>query len=360
TAAAVLLALALGILGAPAAAAAAVITVQVHVGADPACINGTAGPRASVKVALLTNEGRLRSSFRTRANRFGDWEGCFPSKATFDAINGGDRIRVWSDGTGRTVKVPRLIRQIDRVADTVAGRVDPGASVEITVTHRISPTRESVTTHVVTAGSDGRYILRLAGKVNLTGMDGIVAQTPFVPDCDPGVVCELPPTDTFLATAFVPFVEINFGTNRLQGWTVDAQTSFRLRSAAGELKGTADSQPPTQGLYYARLVNAAGNAVYPTAGDTLRSSLAPDARLVVPRSALEASALTDTVSGRCMARARYELFYSGGSVGGRTADDGSFVRDLSGKVDIRRTSVLTVSCRYATGDRFTRTAQAGP
>ncbi|HWH24392.1 MAG TPA: hypothetical protein VNW68_05805 [Candidatus Limnocylindria bacterium] len=321
-----------------------------------ACLSGSGPAETRHHLALFTKYGKLRSWFAARSDGDGAWEGCFPG-GLFGGINGGDRIRVRAAGTEKTVKVPKLVLRIDRVADTISGRVAPGQAVTLLIVpggFGIGGRDDPIIANAAGDG-EGRYTARVRKQRDLRGADTVLAVTP--PPCLEGV-CELPPgTDSFQLLAGVPFVSIHFGSNELSGWSVNTQPSFKLFSPKGERKGGATTNNLIFGLYFAKMTNRFGNAAYPEARDIVTSDIASDARLVVPASRLQASYRSDTVSGRCMANARYLLTSSdsGLQTRGRTGADGTFTRDFGGKVNLLRGERVTLACAYPTGDLFQRT-----
>lgn len=340
----------------PAAAGASLLpTVNVVIGTP--CVEGLAAPHVRVQARLLTRAGKARGNLRAKSDADGNWSGCFVLSGGLglDGVNGSDRIRLRSgNGATRLVKVPRLVVSIKRVRDVITGRFQPGGTVDVSVLHQPGFAPAKQTNYQRTANDRGHFKLNLHGKVNLIGGDIVAVNGPYEPPCDPGLVCELPPTDHFAAMAVVPYVMVSFGSNRLAGWAVNTENRFKLRDAAGNLKGASHSNALIFGLYLSQLVDRADRPAYVAAGDVLSSSFADDAHLRVPGSSLVATASTKTVTGRCMANSSYQLTTDLFVKHGKTSANGAFSRTLSA---LERGEFVTLTCRYPTGDSFVRTAR---
>jgi hypothetical protein len=354
--AAAIIGIALSSLIAPAATGASLLpTVNVLIGTS--CVDGLAAPNVRVQARLLTRAGKTRGNLRAKSDADGNWSGCFVlSGLGLDGVNASDLIRLRSaDGAARLVKVPRLVVSIHRVTDVITGRFEAGGTVDIFVLHQAGFGPAKQTNYQRTANGHRHYKLNLHGKVNLLGGDIVVVNGPYEPPCDPGLVCELPPTDHFAAMAVVPYVMMSFGSNRLTGWAVNTENRFKLRDAAGNLKGASHSNALIFGLYLSQLVDRADRPAYVAAGDVLSSSFADDAHLRVPSSSLVATASTKKVTGRCMANSPYQLTTYLFVKHGKTNADGAFSRTLSA---LERGESVTLTCRYPTGDSFVRTAKS--
>ena len=306
------------------------------------CVSGTGPASARHVVALLTRQGTFRARFVTRSNTHGEWSGCFPS-TLIGGVNGGDKIRMRAGGQERIVAVPNLLPSVDRVDDVIRGRAKPGQTVDFLIIHSPTLATSEISSHSATAGSNRRYTLDLSGEVDLLGNDLVFASVSTA-------------RDNFTALAFVPFVAIEFRSQRLIGATApDTNLRFVLASADAAVKADRGASSIILGLFIAELYDDEGFAVYPEPGDWLSSTLASDATLEIPISELRARAWNDQVAGRCMPNSEYRIDTPNGSVTGMTSASGAFSRDLSGQINIRRGDNVTVTCRYETGDLFVRT-----
>lgn len=323
----------------------AAIPISVFVITGDACVSGTGPRNAEVIATLRTPGGHIRGRFVTESDDFGGWAGCFPA-----SINGADRLRVVAGNQDRTIVVPRVEPEVDRVQDLIEGFAPPNSPVQIGISHRKTLKESQDFFFETTADGSGNYSYDTTGEVNLRGGDFVTVIT------DNG-------NDLFGAIVLAPHINVLHANNVAYG-TANNGTDLVLElfDEHGALKAdvTAGASPLFFGisLFQVSLFDDDGAAVYPVGGDRLTATLADDADIEIPRSYLTGAPSTDVVSGRCMPnasyalRARFETFY------GKTNSTGRFTRDVGSRMNLRRGDDLLLSCLYPTGDTWTRTGVA--
>lgn len=333
-----------GALAAPAAAMASIpISVVVVTGSQ--CLSGTAPKNSEVAASLRTPDGHLRGRFLTASDEFGGWGGCFPG-----AMNGGDSLRVVAGAKDRTIAIPRVEPQIDRVENLIEGYAAPNSTVLAQIVHRKTLKKSADYQLDTMSDGSGRYSFDTTGMFNLRGGDAVTVFTQRG-------------NDIFGAIVLAPFIDVLQANNLVAG-TANNGTDLviELRDAHGALKAdvTAGAFPIFFGisLFEVALYDDDGSAVYPIGGDQLTATLASDAILEMPRSSLTGAANTDVVNGRCMPHASYALFAGFDTFYGMTDATGRFTRDVSTRVDLLRGDTLSLTCLYPSGDLWTRTGIA--
>ena len=327
------------------ASAMAANPISVFLLTGDACVQGSGPRNADVVATLRTPNGHVRGRFLTESDDLGNWAGCFPA-----SINGKDRLRVVAGSHDRTIVVPRVEPEIDRVQDVVEGFAPANSPVQMGIVHRKSFKETAEFSFETTADGSGAYSFDTTGDVNLRGGDFVTVITQNG-------------NDLFGAIVLAPHVNVLHANNVAVG-TANNGTDLilELRDEHGALKAevTAGASPLFFGisLFQVSLFDDDGSAVYPIGGDRLSATLADDADLEIPRSYLTGSPSTDVVSGRCMPnapyalRARFETFY------GKTNSTGRFTRNVGSRMNLRRGDELQLSCLYPTGDTWTRTGMA--
>lgn len=333
-----------GALAAPAAAMAAIpISVVVITGSQ--CVSGTAPRNSEVVATLRTPDGHVRGRSLTESDDQGAWGVCFAG-----AINGGDSLRVVAGGRNRTIAIPRVEPQIDRVNNLIEGMAAPNTPVLAQIAHRKTLKKSALYQLDTISDGSGRYGFDTTAVFNLRGGDAVTVFTQSG-------------NDLFGAIVLAPFIEVLQANNIVVG-TANNGTDLviELRDAHGNLKAdvTAGAFPLFFGisLFEVSLYDDDGSAVYPIGGDQLTATLASDAILVLPRSALVGAASTDVVSGRCMADASYALNAGIETFYGTTDATGRFTRDVSSRMNLHRGDTLSLTCLYPSGDLWTRTGIA--
>jgi hypothetical protein len=326
-------------MGAPFAASAGQpqpINVEVIVGFS--CVSGTGPPRREVIATLQTPQERVRDRLRARTDKFGFWSGCFSLFGPSTNINGGDRLLVEIGTRVRTVRIPRIEPQVDRVQDVIEGRARAHAQVDIAVTHHPDFKTSRDFFFTARANAAGYYRIDTTGTVDLIGWD------------DVQILVERK-GDLFSSIGLVPGMIVAANSNDVSG-SVNNGTDvvLRLRDRYGHLKGDATSGPVAFGSFEVSMFYDDGRALYPRSRDRLAASFASDAVMKIPSSLLRGSATEDVVSGNCPPNAPYELIAGRRSFFGTADATGAFSRDVGNRMNLKRGDLLTLYCLFPSGD----------
>lgn len=334
----------LAVLALPGAVLAAT-PISVFVLTGQQCIEGLGPANANVSATLRTPGGQIRGRFQASSDGEGYWFGCFRAP-----INGRDKLAVTAGNQSRTIVIPRLEPEIDRVQDVIEGFAPPHAPVLVLMSHRQTLNKSKSFTFEATADGSGHYSVDTTGEVNLRGGDAVTVITTNG-------------NDQFGALVIAPFISVAHAQNIAAG-TVNNGTDLviELRDSHGSLKAdvTAGSAAAFFGisLFQVSLYDEGGSAAYPVAGDHVIATLASDADLLMPSGYLNGDPATDVVSGRCMANAPYALQARFRTFYGKTDSSGRVTRDLTGKMNLKRGDDLQLTCLYPTGDTWTRVGLA--
>jgi hypothetical protein len=330
---------------APAAVEASTpITLQVLVG--DTCVQGSGGANKYVAATLKTPAGAKRDSFTTMSNASGQWFGCFSFFLPSSTINGGDILRVAVGGSSRSVVIPRLLPTIDRVTNTIRGKTAANSEVSVFVTHHPNFRNSRDFSFETISDAGGNWSVSTTGTFNLIGADEVAAITAIG-------------SDLFGGQALAPYVLVEHANEVLLGYANPGHDiSFTLLDGHGVPKAHGSTGTNPYGSYTAGLVGTNGDPAYPLGRDVLRSNLASDATLRVPRSYLHGDASADSVTGRCMANAPFLLLTINDSYTGRTDARGEFTKSVARKENLRRGDELRLVCMYRTGDEWIRTGIA--
>lgn len=326
----------------PSTAAAASLTMDITIGSP--CVSGRGPARTRVDVAVHEPDGSLRFQASERSDNRGDWYACGPfSSLTWVEV--GDVVTVSAAGQLRRATVRDLYPRIDRDADVIrgTGRGPRGGFLHIVVQSRA----EGLLRYTVPVGQDRRWRLDLSGEIDLQGQDLVT-----VTRRKPGVTQSL--------NSAVPFVAFSGQSGYLTGARNPGErVAVDLRDADGATRASS----ATVGIgasFVTVLENVQGRMVSPHRGDRLRVSIAGGITLRVPGWRLRADASANRVTGRCMARAPYELTVEDGdgwdehTYRGTTRADGSFGRS----VPVDRRAEVSLTCRYPHGDAFSVALQS--
>ncbi|CAN5561893.1 hypothetical protein BH20CHL6_BH20CHL6_04600 [soil metagenome] len=335
-------------------------SLAFNVGVGQGCLSGTGPPETEHVVSLRTPDGKLRGRFRVDSDREGFWIGCF---GTFFGgpvvILGGEQLKVIAGGEQHTLRVPKLFPQIDRERDVVAGKAPAGDDVLIFVRHRRGFGNGRTLTRSVSADATGRYSTDFSDEVDLIAFDAVD-------------IAYFNGRDSVSAFAQVPGINLTINDNNVFGVANPGpNVSFTLRAPDGTIKDRTRTGPVLPNFLLAQFTDPDGDPVYVRMGDRVTASLAGDADVRVPGMALNGSASSDIVAGKCMPNApflvlitRFDFDGEEGEivfeeVRGRTGSDGRFSRNVSSVLDLKRGDDLTLTCRYATGDVIGRSTDVG-
>jgi hypothetical protein len=280
------------------------------------------------------------------SNASGQWFGCFSFFLPSSTINGGDILRVAVGGSSRTVVIPRLLPTIDRVSNTISGKTAANSEVSVYVTHHPNFRNSRDFSFETISDAGGNWSVSTTATFNLIGADEVAAITAIG-------------SDLFGGQALAPYILVEHANEVLLGYANPGHDiSFTLVDGHGARKAHGSTGTNPYGSYTAGLVGTNGDPAYPVGGDVLRSNLASDANLRVPRSYLHGDAAAETVTGRCMANAPFLLLTINDSYTGRTDARGEFTKSVARKENLRRGDELRLVCMYRSGDEWIRTGIA--
>ena len=318
------------------ATAANPISIQVITGTS--CVSGTGPEDVEVIATLPTPSGVERARTRTRSDDFGTWAACFRLADPTTFVNGGDKLHIQAGSRERTFNVPRIEPQVDRVRDVIAGRAAPNSSVDIVVTHRKTFNTIREYFYQVNTDGEGRYRVDTTSDFNLIGFDEIA-------------VVNLVGNNLFGSASYAPALHVAAVNNVVFGAVNNGtRVHIRLYDSDGHAKAHSTAGPLFFGTFEVAMYMSNGAAAYPVAHDWVTSTIASDAVMRIPPSALRGSAENDTVRGRCPADAPYLLAAGMKEFYGRADGNGNVERNVGSRIDLRRGTELSLYCMYPTGD----------
>jgi hypothetical protein len=337
------LAIALGSLLALPASVSAATPISVQVLTGQPCVSGIGPANKKVTATLRTPAGKIRDRVMSESDDVGGWGVCFGLFFPSTNINGGDVLNVVVGARSRTIHIPRLEPMIDRVTNVIEGEADPFAPVDMLISHRNNFKTSEEFGYSTTADGSGHYAVDTTADFNLLGGDAV---TVITSNGD----------DLFGAIALAPFLEIQNANNDVQG-TVNrgTQVDLLLTDENAVEKAHVHAGPFLFGIFQVEMYADDGSAAYTDRGDWLTANIATDAALHLPVSSLHGTASDDVITGRCMPNAPYTLNARTQVFFGTTDSTGRLTRDVTSRMNLRRTDHLALACMYPTGDIWLRT-----
>jgi hypothetical protein len=325
--------IAIAALTAPAAGGAPKFTFSVRIG--DGCVTGEGLRDSRHVVSLYTSSGRLKDRDRVMSiDR--SFTACF-----FQPVLGRDRLGIKADGQTRTFRVPALMPAIDRVSDVVTGHAKPGTTVDLTLFHSegFSPSQAYPRPAVVDV--EGDYGADFS-DIGIVGADQVGASWTNG-------------RDSVQALAWASFITYGRVSSTVVGSARRGDdVRVEIVDRDGDVRGVAHGGMPTVFQHFeAVFIDAQGDDVYPMRGDRVVAPFTGDADLLVPRMFLAPDVERDRVSGACMPESPYQLWVFYGQPEpvvriGTTDANGDFSRSVG--IDLRRSHLMSLNCRYATGD----------
>ncbi len=325
---------------APATALAAVpLQLQVDVGST--CVYGLKPSGGPITVKLLRADGSTRAT-RTDGTTGNEWLVCFASPVLI-----GNRLRMTTDtdpapGTGvqtRTVTIPDLTIAVDRTTDKVKGHAPAGKPIQVRYSDSYPGGSGGWEIRTGTANSAGRWSKDLSSSADVDGSDVLA------------VTYQNSQGDQFWARTIAPYMEIKAPNKIFIGCQPRGTTTVKLRKSDGTVRAARSLTASTACGGKNGTFRRNGSAVNINTGNRITSDLASDAWLVWPMMSVAGSG--STVSGRCFANARFQVYVTNGSdseswsgttdVDGRFSDVGAWTF-LSGHT-------LELICETSRGDR---------
>ncbi len=335
---------------------------------DNSCIGGKAPPGSVLWATWKDAEGTIKQKGTVRTSKHGMWSLCDSGQV----VRAGDRLSAKLGTNKRNATVPPMDMEIDRDADIIRGRTK--ANQALTIYHcywRPDYHDTNCDYRLATSDAEGRFSASMWG----VGNDGDIRGGDRL-----DMVIGAPSSNMFGLAQFAPYVDVLLGDTELHGAYVPrAPLTVQLldtgRGEKAEWSGTASRTVRVWSGLYGGTIRVGGifaGRFEPVSqgvsvGDLVTSAaLPPISGLPILDIDLSADAATDVIAGSCTDKTRYELVVR--SPGGTeyllpmamtTGRAGSFTRDLTGKFDLKRGSIVRLTCQFWTGDRLSELAVAG-
>jgi hypothetical protein len=274
------------------------------------CLAGYKPTADPIKVKLLRSDGHALETAHDNSTNV-TWGVCFDRVPVagnkIQLINGSDQ--------DRTVTVPRLTLEVDRVTSVIKGRGPAGKTLLVSYRECYPAGCDAPVEMSTPVNGNGRYHRDLsASAIDIDGSDQINAQYQTIHG------------DRFTRITYAPYMEIIKPNKIFAGCLAQGSTTLRLRTSGGTLRATRTFHASTDCSGFFGSFKKNGHAVNVHTGDRISSDLATDASLVWPAMSVNGSGTT--VSGRCIASSRYVVFFrnssSSTSTSGTTDGTGHF------------------------------------
>ena len=258
-------------------------------------IKGRSAPSASFRVKVKSPAGALVLDAQVTSSAAGTWNaGCIEG-----ILRGGERIIVRDEGvTLREWVVPRLTARVDRVTDTGSGvaPTDGDSFVSLYVYSECYPLQVKCyeTTQVQLAMDPVTGVWTTSTYGDTRGGDTF--RMVWGSDFD----------DTLVREQTVPYLEVRAGTSGVMGAGVPGKAlTAKVRSPANVVRGTATATPAYPFGGWSSVFRKNGAKVKIHVGDTVTSTIASDASLLVRAIAVQVDTAAEQVSGTCYPKARF-------------------------------------------------------
>lgn len=312
------------------------------------CLELQGAPSTTYRVTLLDGTEVLDADSQTS-----DADGS--AYVCLDAyVLAGMKVRVSTTGYSRTVTVPPLSVQTDRIGNVVSGAAPAGKSIKVVISRYTTGTYASGTciTRTLTATTSATYSVNVTTAGGFRGGDHVEV-----------TYTNQSTGDAYAAQTRAEHMTIARGSSHVLGNLNHGVTKLELRTSAGVLRGRAYLAPQDSwGGVYGSFATSAGSPVYPRTGDKVVGDFAIDAKMTIPGITITADAATDIVTLTCPGMAG-----QGARIWVRKRDWSGFadrvgvanasgVRawDVSADIDLVRGDRLEGTCRYDTGDEIAR------
>jgi hypothetical protein len=324
--------------------ALAKVGLQLTLPVGSGCLSGYKPNFDRIRVKLLRSDGTARETAHDDSANY-SWALCFHHVPVagnkLQMINGTD--------LDRTVTVPDLTLDVDRVASRVSGHGPAGKVLEVTYLD-CYPSLLCVIhapAVVINVNSHGRFHEDLTtSSIDIDGADEV------------NVLYQNTRGDRFIRTTTAPYFAVTKPDRVRVSCVPRGATTVRLMSSTGVQRATRTFHATKDCSSFSGSFRKDGHAVAIHAGDRVTSDLAADARLVWPTMSVKGSG--DLLSGRCLANSRIGvLLRRGGAptpVAGTTDADGHFSVSTPSWT-FQPGDTLELICETSRGDRarMTRT-----
>ena len=313
--------------------ALAKVALQLTLPVGSSCMSGYKPTLDPIKVKLLRSDGKALETAHDDSALL-TWQLCFQHHVPvagekLQMINGTDQ--------DRTITVPRLTLNADRVSSVVSGHGPAGKSLSLSYTDCYPAGCDAAMPLSATANSHGRYHRNLsASSIDIDGWDEV------------GVIYQNIHGDQFRRDTLAPYFEVTKPNRILVTCLPPGTTNVRLLSSSGALRASRSFHSTSDCSAFFGSFRKNGHAVSVHTGDRITSDLATDARLVWP--SISVNGLANTLSGRCFAHVRWAVFVSRSSV----------PTLYSGMTDSTGHFSMTTGWTFQPGDTLDLICESGP
>ena len=322
---------------------AAVTPITFNIYVTGTCQNGTGQASTNFTVRLLAPNGDQVGRVTTTSNSSGYWYACFPSPAA-----PGDKVRATGGGADRTVTIPNLSMNANRVSDVVSGHWIAGTGLVVCANHYTSFNLSTSVCLGATSSGTGAYSVDFTSDINVHGYDTVSATYTSG-------------SDNFYVQTTFPYMLVTRANAYVEGALNRGQVAtLTLKTGTGTVRGSARVQGDAGNYFDGYFFASSGNVVLPRPADKVTGSFASDATITIPDITVTGVASTNVVSGSCMANRPYMLFarkadYSDYAYRyGTTDGSGHISLDLTADINLAKYDPLQFTCMYVNGDRIER------
>jgi hypothetical protein len=316
------------------------------------CIYGTAKPNASIKVVVHSAAGKTIGKGTTQIDSDGYWQFC----DFYAVVRPGMSVDTTVFNTKGTLStasatVPDLAIKVDRDADTVSGRAPANSTISISLSdYLFDHWGQSYDVYeVVPVGSSGSWSHDFgADGINIRG--GAMATVEWLDSAA---------TIDAVRLAFAPQVGLTRNTPEFGGFTrMNGGVSISLTDGVNELASGHAAGDWQVGSYWGLLSDPNDELYDLQGGEWLTATgIGSGVSWQVPTGIASVNKATDVVAGKCFSHGRYvvEAWNNGYLYGikyGTAAANGSFSKDMSSKINLKRGITVNLTCFTGAGDYF--------
>ncbi len=311
------------------------IGIQLYTGV----VGGSATSETDVDITLRDAMSRTKANATTKSDHYGSWVVSLADANGQAAITSpGDTVEVTPKGEWTTsVAVPLISAKADIAADTVWGKAPAGSMVAVQAGPPLKDFYSSPSTPSLTAIADagGNYSANFSDKVVLKRGHQVAVRY-------------VTPGGHWVTLSFVvPLLQIQMNTPHLTG-AISQINGFdiALKDTTGSVKATYSGPPGDQIAFSVDFSDGSHRPVIPQPGWTIEAMPKIGESLVfsVPNLSSAPDPVTDLVNGTAPVSGKLDVFIEGTKVSVSPDSQGRYRADFSGKVDIKRGTL--VEARY--------------
>lgn len=325
------------------AAAATPLSLQIQI--LDCGVGGSATSGHQVRVELRSSGGALLDSATAHAQD-SEWYVCLDRGV---AVGNVVKAKDLQSGKVLTQKVPNISLVVDRVADMVSGVGPHNAKLWLQVgEYNFQPS--TVVTRQVTTNGSGAYAYHFGSLIDIKGTTSIYATW------TKGGVKPNKASVSIARWTSGPNIGVRYEASGFFGSEAPGIVTKVKVSTDGAVVASGKAKARADGAFFGTLQANAGGTYSPHGGETVRAtSLASDARFVVPAVDGSVNVDTNVVSGVCFASSPYyvDIETDNGAFGyhqGIAAADGTIAEDMSSDIDIQSGDQVEIACFTPAGD----------